>query len=493
MRFSDRYLCFDPEGPDGRRRALLWPVYVWHVMYPVPTRQELNVFQTTILRLARAGCVSTTEQAKLMGLSKDLVAFIVEKELTSRMLVDSSGRPTADGIAALVGAEVSDQAMRIGYSFQDAVTGLLMPRFAPTLPEIEAEGDSSEKWPSFVTSRETGHDIHPFCVTPKRKHPGPTTPRLLEAYEAYRFHHRQRELGDEVDSAATASRLYIRSVEALGTEPQPMFLLTWIQPDETEEWQVRDPFLVLEHAPWLRRSVDEAIRGSEALGRTVASVLGSGMRGATAENQPDRLASQVGLEMMSRPWVAAAPDVAVQMELVLRRRYQVSYADTPLPEDLNSLAIETQKLGEAVFQWYLKKYPADRRRLSVRGDLSKSSLASWQKFCGDHGLPCLTEGAVRRLGQQKWADIEGALRNGRKSLKALAAASLFSTIDHSDHPFRWLTSAELSIERLFQLADDRNAAGHYSSGRPIAPSAVCEAATFVVDWTDRLIEAGRIR
>lgn len=492
MRFSDRYLCFDPDGPEGRRKVLLWPVYVWHVIYPAPTRQSLNVFQTTILRLARAGCVSTTEQAALMGLSKDLVAFIVEKELTSRMLLDSNGRPTTDGIAALLGAEVSDQAMRIGYAFQDAITGSLMPRFSQTLPEIEAEDDSSDKWPSFVVSRETGRDIHPFCVTPSRKHPGPTATWLLEAYEDYRFHHRQRELGDETDSDSAASRLHIRSIEALGSESQPMFLLTWIEPDETEGWQVRDPFLVLEHAPWLRRSVNAAIPGNPALARSLAGVLGPGTLGATSENQADELASRVELEMLSRDWVSVAPQVAAQMELVLRRHYQVSSAGSPRPEDMSSLAIEAQKLGESVLHWYLQRYPVDRSRLPRQAKMLARKPAEWHEFYADLGIPGLTEAAIRRLVQQKWVDIDVALRNGRKSLKALAAASVWCSIDHVDHPFRKMTPAELALERLFQLADVRNAAGH-SSGVLTATSEVCDAAAFVVDWTDRLIEAGRNR
>ena len=93
MRFSSRYLCFDEAEPMGRRRALLWPVLVWHVIYPTPVRSALNIFQKTILRLARSGCVSSKDQALMMGLSSDLVAFIAEKELGAQQLLDSSGRP----------------------------------------------------------------------------------------------------------------------------------------------------------------------------------------------------------------------------------------------------------------------------------------------------------------------------------------------------------------------------------------------------------------
>ena len=77
-------------------------------------------------------------------------------------------------------------------------------------------------------------------------------------------------------------------------------------------------------------------------------------------------------------------------------------------------------------------------------------------------------------------------------MKALAAASLLSTIEHLDHPFRSMTAEALSLETLFQMADDRNAAGHFSGELPSA-QVVGEASSFVVGWTDRLIEAGRIK
>ena len=88
--------------------------------------------------------------------------------------------------------------------------------------------------------------------------------------------------------------------------------------------------------------------------------------------------------------------------------------------------------------------------------------AWWLDFYAQLGLPCLTDRAIQRLAQQKWGDIEAALKSGRRSLKALAAASLLSSIEHLDHPFRSLTAEELALETLFQLADDRNAAGHFS-------------------------------
>ncbi len=492
MRFSSRYLCFDTAEPMGRRRALLWPVLVWHVIYPTQVRSALNIFQKTILRLARSGCVSSKDQALMMGLSRDLVAFISEKELGARLLLDSNGRPTAKGIAAIQGDEESDNDLRVGYAFQDAITGALMPRFSEGLPEIEAEEDGPDAWPRFVVSRETGREVRPFSVMGRRQHPPPTAQRLLEAYDVYRFHYRQREVGDVVDSDQAPSKIHLKSIEAIGAEPQAMQVLIWVQAAEAEGWQVRDPFNVLEFAPWLRQGVEATLPVAGGLGKYLDAVLAPDTRSSASDGQSAELTSRVEMEMLSRRWVAAAPEVAEQMEIVLRRSYQISAATTPLPEDLNSLAIETQKLGEAALKWCLRRWPVDRRRLPRREEMLSMPAAWWLDFYAQLGLPCLTEGAIQRLAQQKWGDVEAALKSGRRSLKALAAASLLSSIEHLDHPFRSMTAEELALETLFQLADDRNAAGHFSGELPSA-GAVGDASNFVVGWTDRLIEAGRNR
>jgi hypothetical protein len=490
VRFSSRYLCFDEAEPMGRRRALLWPVLVWHVIYPTPVRSALNIFQKTILRLARSGCVSSKDQALMMGLSSDLVAFIAEKELGAQQLLDSSGRPTPKGVAAIQGDEDADKDLRIGYVFQDAVTGALMPRFSEGLPEIEAEEDGPEAWPRFVLSRATGREIRPFCVLGHRQHPPPTSQSLLDAYHTYRFHYRQREVGEVVDSDQSPSKVNLRGIEAIGAEPQAMQLLIWVQAAEADGWRVRDPFNVLEFAPWLRQSVEVALPVASGLGKYLEAVLASDLRSNSSEGQSAELTARVELEMLSRPWVLAAPEVAEQMEIVLRRSYQISATPSPLPEDLNSLAIETQKLGEAALKWCLRRWPVDRRRLPRREEMLSMSVAWWLDFYANLGLPCLTQGAIQRLAQQKWADVETALKSGKRSLKALTAAGVLSSIEHLDHPFRRFTAEELALETLFQMADERNAAGHFSGELPSA-EAVGEASRFVVRWTDLLIEAGR--
>jgi hypothetical protein len=61
----------------GRRRSILWPVYVWPVMAPDLGKNELNTFQEAILGLLNTGLRDLNEVARLLDLERDLVAYII--------------------------------------------------------------------------------------------------------------------------------------------------------------------------------------------------------------------------------------------------------------------------------------------------------------------------------------------------------------------------------------------------------------------------------
>ena len=82
---ADRYLRFDVRRPPSGR-PLLWPVRVWKVLYPTNRVLKLNLFQQAILGLARARCQDSSEMAELLGLDRELVAFIIATQLCWRHL-----------------------------------------------------------------------------------------------------------------------------------------------------------------------------------------------------------------------------------------------------------------------------------------------------------------------------------------------------------------------------------------------------------------------
>ena len=53
--FADRYLYEPPKTWFDGRKQLLWPVYIWKVIYPDELNLGANLFQEAILGLMRTG------------------------------------------------------------------------------------------------------------------------------------------------------------------------------------------------------------------------------------------------------------------------------------------------------------------------------------------------------------------------------------------------------------------------------------------------------
>ena len=153
---ADRYLRFDVRRPPGGR-PLLWPVRVWKVLYPTNRVLKLNLFQQAILGLARARCQDTSEMAELLGLDRELVAFIIATQLIPNGWMTTLGSVTSQGERVLEEAQDASEEVRMGYAYQDAISGNWLPRFTEELPEIEAKavrsGVTRRNSPAHFTSR----------------------------------------------------------------------------------------------------------------------------------------------------------------------------------------------------------------------------------------------------------------------------------------------------------------------------------------------------
>ena len=112
---ADRYLRFDVRRPPSGR-PLLWPVRVWKVLYPTNRVLKLNLFQQAILGLARARCQDSSEMAELLGLNRELVAFIIATQLIPNGWMTTLGAVTPPGERVLEEAQEASEEGRMGYA-----------------------------------------------------------------------------------------------------------------------------------------------------------------------------------------------------------------------------------------------------------------------------------------------------------------------------------------------------------------------------------------
>jgi len=479
---AERYLRFDLRRPHGGR-PLLWPVHVWKVIYPTRRVLKVNLFQQAILGLSRARCQDSSEMAELLGLDRELVAFIIATQLIPNGWMTTLGSVTPQGERVLEDAQDASEEVRLGYAYQDAVSGNWLPRFTEDIPEIEPKRVDERGYPVFLRDLDSGKEDRPFRLSHARGG-ALDVAALFDAFERYRTDHdhaKQRDGSDDLPTRVRIDRLSF--VENTG---QSMWLWAWIFPDAagSQPWLVADPFGLQHAASWLRKSLQEVLPRTEGIARYIADSLGETRSSQlSAAEWLGSLENQIDLALLADyNWSRKVPLVEGYLSSVLRRNALLASQERPWQEDVTSLLIETHNLAESVLQWMLKAYPPDIRRLPHWKDQQGWKDGEAQYYLNFFNLSCLTEDVVARLAEQRLDQVRAAAKRGQSSLKALLFAALLATVDQGRHPFHSLSADELQLSQLLNMADARNKkAGHAGADR-IKKDDAMKYAEFVIEW-----------
>jgi hypothetical protein len=158
---ADRYLRFDVRRPPGGR-PLLWPVRVWKVLYPTKRVLKLNLFQQAILGLARAQMPGQFGNGGVAGAGPRTGGVHHCNTTDPERLDDYLGGSYSQGERVLEEAQDASEEVRMGYAYQDAISGNWLPRFTEELPEIEAKRIDERGYPVFLRDLDSGKEDRPF-------------------------------------------------------------------------------------------------------------------------------------------------------------------------------------------------------------------------------------------------------------------------------------------------------------------------------------------
>jgi hypothetical protein len=474
--FADRYIYLPHKFRLQGRQGLLWPAYAWKVLYPSDEqRLGANLFQEAILGLLRAGVRDTPQLADLLALDPELVRYIIATQLQPNGWLDAGMKITPAGEKLLDAADDRRLNLKVGYAFQDAVTGAWLPRFSTRLEEIRpCEFDANER-PAFLLDRESGYIDRPFVLPHGVRGTLPDVGRINEAYRAYRkdlaaLHRRERE--DALD---------FQSIEAVDAQPIRVYLWCELYRDETEPqpWLVSDPFRLRRAAAWLRKPLLELAPGNRGLLHKMQRLVGVPDETLSAEDWLRQIEEGAELALWSDyPFVAQQPLVREHLMRLLRQRNKIESQSRINAEDLGLLAGEAYNLIEAVLKWMLTRWACDT---------SAWPGNSWTPAQAKHefrslGLSAVSELLVNQLAGQPRRAITAAIAGRGASYKGLLAGALFCAAVHADHPFRSLPAAALQLDQLPPLADFRNSAGGHASGDKISAEDVFERSRFAIEW-----------
>jgi hypothetical protein len=163
----------------------------------------------------------------------------------------------------------------------------------------------------------------------------------------------------------------------------------------------------------LRKPLQEVLPRNDGAARYIADAVGetrsndlSAEEWLRSLGEPDRFDTTGGLQLVRK-----VPTISGYLDQCAAQKCIVGLQDKTWQEDLTSLLIETHNLAESVFQWLLKNFQRDVRRLP---DSERSGLEEL-----DEGvlpseilrtLPAaqLTDDTVRRLASQNLREIRNA-------------------------------------------------------------------------------------
>ncbi len=456
----------------GRRADLLWPVEIHAVQVPA-FGVEINLFQEVLLRLLQTGVKDLAQLAKLSALDRQLVAFILAKELQPNRWIDHRFDLTEDGVAALEGHASSAGAERVMFAFWDSVSARWMPFLSERPPEIFPVDETAQR-PRFLVDRDSGRQVSPFVV---RRSKGDRTAQREALAPVLRQFQRQR--ADDDDDADMVAANY-SALQFLNDAPQ--LGRVWVQAfavdGDLHPWLVTDPFRPDRPERAMREALTELLQVDPRLEDWLGQRLA--IRTDVASGHDKDLGATLHLESQVAELVPPSQDPSVELvreyaARVLRLVQRLRSSAVALQEDLSSAVVHSGSCFEALLQWMLQKWTANPSQWP--DSWGKRELRLWLSE-----IPMaepLSVVCVRALESQSSQIVLKAASERNQPMKALLVAALLSTHVHDSHPLRRAPINDLD----WTLIGLRNKGGHATSFR-LQRDPVLNFAEMALRWVE---------
>lgn len=442
-------------GKDSTAKWVLWPVFAWRVVAPIPKERKLNLFQRAVLGFARAGVVRALDVADRMLISFDLAGLVVS-ELQNMGFIDHTGQPTSRGLKALaeVDEEPPDEA-RVGHVFSDPFSGKLWPRFlAGDLPVADVDLNESG-WPVLLSgSAGDPWKDRTFCLLPGG---GDALiagrPNAKDILNAARRHRRQRNF-DEVDDDRDVPRL--QRVSFVDDQPHPYFFALRVRRDNFGDWLVDDPFGHGESVG-LRAQLEERLDIHKGLRAWLAPLVGADPLAPTLSQYQ----TEASWRVEERLTLGIRQHEILYERLVAMHRAKLEAEEDTAPRDKwEDVLVKAQKALERTL--HLVQLPYLEKETRLYNDLAERDKAFNQRYLNalaeDLGFQTPLPERLTAVRRGKIQYAEGMMKGGLQPI--LLVALLWAKLD-IDHPLRVAATRQPDLlHRIHELASARDSGAH---------------------------------
>jgi len=447
------------------------------VVAPEVKDRKLNPLQRVVLRLNVAGCRRHSDAGELLGLDAELVAYVAH-ELIGMSLLELDGSPTERAGRFLEESEVDVGDLRVGWVFQNALTGALFPRFVTDLPLASVEADNGG-YPQVTAGTKGKPYTTRAFVVPTQLGPGasPTPREILDAARRHR-RHTKRHRRAQIDVGVEAIK-GVDQVSLVSERPERVHLLTfaYVPESESEElpWYVAEPFgfgasaelrdqldkLRARATGGFRDFLDDITGAAQAQHRDAWHQMQQLLRDE-ARNRTDRA--------LPRGAFAADETVRKALEeafLELARLEQAEQSGRVSLRDLDTAYLRLRQAVEAGLALCTHRHPPGevwRKLYRGRRPLPRDpAMAIVERCAVAVGFAAQqVPGPVLRAkpGQVQWA-----CRGDAGRIRPTAAALLLAACDTPDHPLREVAAGHPAwLEDVNHMADAAGGQVHAAQG-----------------------------
>ena len=467
------------------RQHILVPLLAWKILTPGKSTRSVNLFQKTILKLFRSGVVHSDEIAQYMALDPELIRFIIVTQLLPNGLLDKNFKLTNEAEKVLDDGILGGNELSTSYLYQEPWSGKLLPRISESLDIIEPDAFDEKGFPRFLRSRGEGKYETPFCLNATTLPDAPSKEDIFEALElaeTAKFNSLQVS-GDWAEPRFNFSKGYDL------VEDRPIKVLAWCSVQKADNgevpWLASDPFGYFPAANYIRKLLDHRLENDQLLAGKIARLFNieygdSEDLKATFKQEEE----QLRLELLADwPWLSKEPELEIYVGSLLRlSKANISSGDQSRRENVDNECITAQKVAECLLKIILKKYSGKEVCRSLSRD-RKHVNRNFIRTLFDH-LPVtgLNTEESDFLSAIDSRGLFNAIEKRTGSLRALLAGALLAAFNHPTHPFMELEHhSPRWINKLWQLADLRNKAGH-ASGEQLDKQQVFNQTQWLLSW-----------
>jgi len=454
LRLPYRYLKNEAPTP----RWVLWPVFAWRVVAPVPKERSLNLFQKAVLGLARAHVVRVVDVAERLLIAPDLAGLVVQ-ELQHMDMVDHAGSPSPRGLRSLddIEDDPPDEA-RVGHVLSDPFTGKLWPRFLPgDLPLWNVESNE-DGWPVLLSgSAGKPWKGHTFSMLPSSTDSVVMArPSAREVLRAARRHRRQRDFDEAIDNLDVPR---LDRVSFVDEEPQPYMLALRVRRHHSGDWMVEDPFVHGE-AVDLRTQMEERFDTQPGLRSWLAPLVGIDPTTPTLAH----LQTEAAWKVEERLTLAIRQHSSVLDRLVAMQRafLEASLDDAPA-DKLDDVLVKAQRAVERTLHTIYAPYQGARPPLYADLAVSDKELnrRHLDTIASELGFQAPLPDTLTSVRRGKVQHAEQWMTG---SLRPLVVLALLCAGRDDGHPLHRAARSHPDILHRFDaLATARDSAAHDST------------------------------